>query len=104
MWLSRWLTSNPHRMARSIWARSSRRTSSMSAWSHTSVWVRGNPPSPSRRDGATVIGPHRYRSHSALSVRCTPMSSPRYWAEASRAHGQGTISVALVATPMRRLS
>ncbi len=26
MWLSRWLTSKPHRMARSTWARSSRRT------------------------------------------------------------------------------
>ena len=35
-WESRWLTSKPQRMARSIWARHSRRTSSRSAWSHRS--------------------------------------------------------------------
>ena len=37
----------------------SRRTSSRSAWSQTSLTVRGNPPSPSSSDGAWVIGPHR---------------------------------------------
>ena len=46
MWESRWVTSKPHRIARSTWARSSRRTSSRSAWSHTSAIVRGKPPSP----------------------------------------------------------
>jgi len=74
---SMWLTSKPHRMARSIWARHSRRTSSRSAWSHTSSNVRGNPPSPPSNDGAWVIGPQRYSSYSALTVRWTPMSSPR---------------------------
>ena len=59
MWESRWLTSKPQRIARSIWARSSRRTSSRSAWSHTSSMVRGKPPSPSSSDGAWVIGPQR---------------------------------------------
>ena len=104
MWESRWETSKPHRMARSIWARHSRRTSSRSAWSHTSSTVRGKPPSPPSSEGAWVIGPHRYSSCSALSVRCTPTSSPRYSAAAWRAHGHGTIKVALVATPCRRLS
>ena len=51
MWASRWLMSKPHSTARSTWARHSRRTSSRSAWSQTSVTVRGKPPSPSRRDG-----------------------------------------------------
>ena len=78
MWLSRWLTSKPQRIARSTWARHSRRTSSRSAWSQVSGTVRGNPPSPSRRLGAWVTGPQRYRSHSAFRVRCTPTSSPRY--------------------------
>src|SRR5438874_3775010 len=91
-------------MARSTWARSSRRTSSMSAWSHTSSTVPGKPPSPSSSDGAWVIGPQRYRSYSAFKVRCTPTSSPRYRAAASRAHGHGTIRVALVATPSRSAS
>ena len=66
--------------------------------------MRGNPPSPSSSDGACVTGPQRYSSCSALSVRCTPMSSPRYCAAASRAHGAGTISDALVATPSRSAS
>src|SRR4029453_15904429 len=104
MWLSRWLTSKPHMIARSIWARHSRRTSSRSAWSHVSSTVRGKPPSPSSRLDDCVIGPHRYVSHSEFRVRCTPTSSPRYWAAASRAHGHGTISEALVATPLRSAS
>ena len=44
MWASRWLTSKPHRMARSIWARHSRRTSSRSAWSQTSSHRAREPP------------------------------------------------------------
>ena len=51
-----------------------------------------------------MIGPHRYVSHSEFSVRCTPTSSPRYWAAASRAQGHGTISEELVATPFRSAS
>ena len=43
MWASRWLTSKPQRMARSIWARHSRRTSSRSAWSQTSSMRAGEP-------------------------------------------------------------
>src|SRR5262245_57340546 len=104
MWLSTCDTSKPHTMARSTWARHSLRTSSRSAWSQTSCTVRGKPPSPSRRLGECVIGPQRYVSHSEFIVRCTPTSSPRYIAAASRAHGHGTISVALVATPSRSAS
>ena len=73
---ARWVTSMPHARARSIWARSSRCTSSGSACSHRSSIVRGKPPSPDSSDGACVIGPHRYVRCSALSVRWTPMSSP----------------------------
>ena len=51
-----------------------------------------------------MIGGHRYVSHSEFNVRCTPTSSPRYWAAASRAHGQGTMSDALVAIPLRSAS
>ena len=40
---SRWLTSKPQRIARSIWARHSRRASSRSAWSQRSSTVRGKP-------------------------------------------------------------
>ena len=91
--------SNPHSTARSSWARHSRRTSSMSAWSQTSLTVRGNPPSPSSSDGAWVIGPHRKRSCSAFRVSWTPTSSPLNREADSRAHGAGTISEALVPIP-----
>ena len=69
---------SPSRIARSICARHSWRTSSRSAWSHVSSTVRGKPPSPSSRLGECVIGPQRYVSHSEFRVRCTPTSSPRY--------------------------
>ena len=92
----------PHARARSIWARHSRRTSSGSACSHRSSIERGNPPSPECSDGAWVIGPQRYDSCSALSVRWTPMSSPSYIDAAWRAHGAGTISDEHVAAPSRR--
>src|SRR5262249_2240539 len=61
--------------------------------------VRGNLPSPSSSEGAVVIGPHRYRSCSALSVSDTPTSWPRCAADAARAHGAGTMSPAEVAAP-----
>ena len=54
--------------------------------------------------GEWVIGPQRYVSNSALRVRCTPTSSPRYPPAASRAQGHGTISDALEARPSRTAS
>ena len=46
---------------------------------------------PDSSDGACVMGPQRYRSCSALSVRCTPTSSPRYSA-AARASTSASIA------------
>ena len=96
---------DPQLIARSTWARHSRRTSSMSAWSQRSSGVRGNPPSPSRRLGAWVSGAQRKLSSSALRVRWMPTSRSSAlarWSAAWRAHGPVIISVAVVAQPSRR--
>ena len=92
----------PHTIVRSIWARSSRSTSAGSACSQRSAGLRGNPPSPDSNEGACVIGPQRYAACSALSVRCTPMSSVGCALSAAwRAHGAGTMIDVHVAIPSR---
>ena len=75
---SRWLTSKPHTMARSIWARHSRRTSSRSAWSHSVLDRAGEPAVAVEQRGRVGDRPPAVAARSsALRVRCTPMSSPR---------------------------
>ena len=104
MWLSRWLTSKPQKIARSIWARHSLRTSSRSAWSQTSSTVREAAVAveQARRVGdraPPVVLPLGVQREVHADVLAPVLGRARH-----APTGTGTISVALVATPLRSAS